>query len=364
MRLSYLKTSALITLLLLTLYSPITHVARAEDIKVQEIDFCYYGIYGYIKYPEETHPGSFITISVLVVAGVDLYLNYFNMTVYAFIGEGWSRLYKATLISNLSMDEGDYVLKDISIYVPKQASGRLLLVVASLTTVYGITAHGFTLLNITYVRELTYDEALQRYEELYSNYTDLLNYTSALKQNLTALEGKYSKLLKDYENLEAMYETLSSNYETLENNYLNLKSRYQELQKTLTSLNGKLQELSKERDELEKKLSNLTLNYTTLLSDYRELNETYTSLLKDYKALRSDYLKLTKEFNDLKRKHTALTSDYEHLKSSYEELSRKYENSLGEVSRLRNYFNLLIVLTSICGVIIAILVVMLVKLRK
>ena len=260
--------------------------------KQTSIYFDYFGIYGWLEFPEEAHPGETINYILHVIADSDgIHVNYFELTIGFYTDTGaYSTLYDETIISDKDMSWGEEVVKTIPLEIPTYP-GRLYTIIDAETETSGLfnptttTVYCYNVFDTTYIREKTYDELQNDYAELMTEYGMLLNKYNQLEENYTSLKADYESLLADYEEVKAEYDKLKVEYENLLANYTKLQETY----------------------------NSLLTNYTELQGDYEALNSNYNVLKANYDSLESSY-------RDLQRSYDSLNSKYNDLKSRLADL--------------------------------------------
>lgn len=292
----------------------------------QTLTFNFMGIYGYLTFPEESHPQDVIAHNLIVAAEPEgIHLNYLkiNITCNTTLGQGM--LYSET-IENRDLPETWVHNETIILTIPGDAYGKVYCGIKTETYKRFTTCNGAIELYTTHIRTLTY-------EELKAAYQELLNRYNATVEELEHWKSEYQKLNTTYHQLLNLYNTTCNELNRWKSEYGKLNQTYHELMNkynsTLEQLNYWINEygrLNSTYNELQKNYANLNSSYQKLQNDYNSLKASYDSLQAGYRSLNYTYYSLKSSYETLQARHNELLKRYDTLNATYQELKLDYTN--------------------------------------
>jgi len=279
----------------------------------ETLAFNFKGIYGYLTFPEECHPGDAIAYNMIVAAEPDgIHLNYFRLNITCNATSGQKILHNET-IQNQDLPETWVLNETIALAVPGDAYGKVHCILETETYGQFTTCDGSIEIDTTYVRTTTY-------QELQTAYQELLNQHNATLSELQGWIDEYKELNGTYNQLLNLYNTTIDELHHWQNQYQNLNSTYHDL---LSQHNATLAQLNHWIDQY----GQLNTTYNQLLKNYDSLNSSYQKIQFDYNSLRSSYDSLQADYRSLNSSYNLLKQNYDSLQSNYNDLLAKY-NSL------------------------------------
>lgn len=274
--------------------------------------FNFKGIYGYLTFPEECHPGDVTKYGLIVAAEPDgIHLNYFRLNVTCNVSSGQRILHNET-IQNQDLPETWILNETITLAVPNDAQGKVHCILETETYAQFTTCDSSIELDTTHIRTVTY-------QELQTAYQELLDQHNATLQELQGWIDEYQELNNTYNQLSSLYNTTVNELHRWQDEYRNLNSTYQNL---LSQQNATLEQLNHWINQYEQ----LNNTYNQLLNDYDSLNSNYRRIQSDYNSLRSAYDSLEASYRSLNSSYNSLKEDYETLQSNCSDLLAKYDS--------------------------------------
>jgi hypothetical protein len=291
----------------------------------QTLTFDFVGIYGYLTFPSECHPGDTISYNLIVAAEPEgIHLNFFRLNLSCDSTSGQETIHNET-IENKDLPETWVLNETITLDIPADANGKVRCIIDTETYKPCTTTFQSRIeFDTTNIRTLTYEELQTAYENLLSQY-------NATLEELEHWKTEYQNLNSTYNNLSGLYNATVAELQHWKTEYQNLNSTYNNLlsqhNATLQQLNqwiSQFNTLNSTYNELLKNYSSLNSSYQTLQSDYNALKSSYDSLNTSYLSLNSSYNSLQENYNTVLSKYNDLLAKYNSLNSTYQQLNLNY----------------------------------------
>ena len=293
-----------------------------------------------LTFIEEAHPAESIWHNITITAITTTTLRNFTVVIKAPVGSGWQEIFNAEDTFSKPLP----VSYNLPLSLPQGANGTLYCFMYVNTTSIDCLS---TTLFTTQVREMTYSELLDDYNELLVDYTalndtyyqlladydDLNNTYNDLRSSYETLNSSYYNLLAEYTALNNTHYQLLADYGALNDTYSNLQSSYVALNSSYNELSSSYNSLNSNYNALQTKCTTLENNYNTLSSSYNDVNSEHSSLLRDYKGLQFDYDLLNSTRYSLQANYTSLQTVYDSLNQTYNSLEAALIDLQEQVTR-------------------------------
>jgi predicted nuclease with TOPRIM domain len=279
-----------------------------------------------LKYPDEAHPNETIT------AHADLTLETFTLFIYAPVNELWQEVKNRTI--SWDFLENETLTSRIEFDLPQQTNGTLYceIIVQTDQTADALSYKIYT----TQVREMTYSELLEGYNELNNTYNQLVADCNSLNNTYKALNASYNELFEKYNALNNTYNQLVADFDDLNNTYNDLQSSYAALNSSYNELSGNYSILKNSYDDLLVQYTTLNNNYNTLKNNYNELDSNYNSVNSARNSLLGDYGELQSIYDTLNSTFYSVQGNYTDLKTVHDALNQTYYDLVDEFATLQN----------------------------
>jgi predicted nuclease with TOPRIM domain len=292
-----------------------------------------------LTFPEEAHPAESIWHNVTINNATATTLLNFTAVIKAPVSSGWVEILNSTDTFSKPLP----MTYNLDLLLPQEANGTLqCFIYVETSSVDDLSMMFYT----TQVREMTYSELLEDYNELNNTYNQLVTDYDDLQSSFATLNSSYFELLKDYNDLNNTYNQLLADFDDLNNTYNDLQSSYAALNSSYNELSGNYSILKNSYDDLLLQYTTLNNNYNTLKNNYNELDSNYNNvnsarnaLLGDYSELQSVYDTLNSTFYSVQGNYTDLQTVYDALNQTYIDLLNDFNSMQGRISDSESALN-------------------------
>jgi len=282
-----------------------------------------------LTFPEEAHPAESIWHNVTINNATATTLLNFTAVIKAPVSSGWVEI----LNSQDTFSKPLPMTYNLNLLLPQEANGTLqCFIYVETSSVDDLSIIFYT----TQVREMTYSELLEDYNELNNTYNQLVTDYDNLQSSFATLNSSYFELLKDYNDLNNTYYQLLADYDDLNNTYNDLQSSYAALNSSYNELSGNYSILKNSYDDLLVQYTTLNNNYNTLKNNYNELDSNYNNVNSARNSLLGDYSELQSDYNLLNSTFYNVQGNYTDLQAVYDALNQTYYDLVDEFATLQN----------------------------
>jgi hypothetical protein len=165
--------------------------------------------YGYVEgslvFQDEVYPGDTMMYNITIIANLDLRIYNFTMKISGMVGETWLELEKEE-IEGYDLMKDENITRQITIILPSNISKKIYCIV-EVSTDKGFGRNSFY---TTYVRERTYHELENLYDDLSANYSTLEDEFNDLLYNYNYQNQTFNLLLSE---LQGSYDYIKTKYD-------------------------------------------------------------------------------------------------------------------------------------------------------
>jgi predicted nuclease with TOPRIM domain len=286
-----------------------------------------------LTFPDEAHPNDNISHNATLKANTGLTLYNLTLVIKAPVDSTWQET-TGWYLFNRVLQENESRTEEMNFQLASNVNGTLqcFIYISTNQSTYYLSTTFYT----TQVREMTYSELLEGYNELNNTYNQLVADCNSLNNTYKALNASYNELFEKYNALNNTYNQLVADFDDLNNTYNDLQSSYAALNSSYNELSGNYSILKNSYDDLLVQYTTLNNNYNTLKNNYNELDSNYNNVNSARNSLLGDYSELQSIYDTLNSTFYSVQGNYTDLKTVHDALNQTYYDLVDEFATLQN----------------------------